>query len=1062
MSLSWDSMSLQMKRKLLFTPCETKEALQNWIRQFLGYDLPDCTVDPSSNSSPMSLVWEIYDKALKNDDPDFSTVLAYASRESMKTLVTAVLEVLCLLHLGRSVVHLAAILDQAKKAQGYVRDLFFRPVMRDFLALDNDRNKSVVRWESKETGEILNEKEFRNLSDADPKKEHFVQHKYDIVIVVATLQSVNGQHAPFMCVDGQTDLLVYVGDKKKAGNRKRERRNARGLFNLIAGLPVSGRIASNVSDLEISDPACEVNVLSFNFNTGSFEFKRITRGHRKTVENAIKIVTKNSEIICTPDHPLYLHGKGFREASDIVVGDSLVSVGRAKSNIQRAVEADGDRKGYVENQVDEWDQVVLGSLLGDMGIHKKKDNNPYLYENHCIEQEGYLSSKRAIVSRKLRTRDSVGVKSGYTGRAEVGFASGCSPILMPYADFKKSLTGAERLGALGLAVWYMDDGCSGNSFKISSESFTEEQNRKLVGILKKNFDIEAEVHSYTKEGNAKPYYYIMGGIEAKRRLVEVCRKHIHPSMAYKFDLSGNFRRCSKCNEEVWYYESGNRALTCGSAICRNLQTGSLKEEAVISIEKLGRRTVYDFTVEGNHNFFGNSILNKNCVDEIDVMTDMRVYNESKMIPTPFAGKSPITLLTSSRKFSYGIVQKEIDNAENTGTHVRHWNLLDVTQGCPKTRHRPDLPILNVYVNNDTLTTVTEADYKTFSSDQKEKHVPDKAYSGCMSNCKIFAQCRGRLARKPPDPVHKAATMLKPISHVQNSFKKVDLDMAKAQLLCWKPSTTGLIYQYFDREIHMVTPAQMAEMITGEPQNPNLTKPQLVLSLIANGGMRFVAGIDWGFTHNFSCVLAAIDGQRAFIIEVISQAELETGDQIEIVKERIGKFNPKIYADSEDPQAISTFRKKGFKISPVQKGPGSVVAGIGVVRAALRDAAGSPPRLYLLKGDEGCAFLAKQMGIYHWKTDASGRVSDVPDHEASDENDALRYLMMSVFGKFGKVSAAKESTPVPTQPQAQNWMQSAIDTALGRDGTGPIVDLTGGSARGGVQKKGNLLWDFGGE
>lgn len=649
MSLSWDSMSLQMKRKLLFTPCETKEALQNWIRQFLGYDLPDCTVDPSSNSSPMSLVWEIYDKALKNDDPDFSTVLAYASRESMKTLVTAVLEVLCLLHLGRSVVHLAAILDQAKKAQGYVRDLFFRPVMRDFLALDNDRNKSVVRWESKETGEILNEKEFRNLSDADPKKEHFVQHKYDIVIVVATLQSVNGQHAPFM-----------------------------------------------------------------------------------------------------------------------------------------------------------------------------------------------------------------------------------------------------------------------------------------------------------------------------------------------------------------------------------------------------------------------------CVDEIDVMTDMRVYNESKMIPTPFAGKSPITLLTSSRKFSYGIVQKEIDNAENTGTHVRHWNLIDVTQRCPESRHRPDLPILNVYVNNDTLTTVTEADYKTFSSDQKEKHVPDKAYSGCMSNCKIFAQCRGRLARKPPDPVHKAATMLKPISHVQNSFKKVDLDMAKAQLLCWKPSTTGLIYQYFDREIHMVTPAQMAEMITGEPQNPNLTKPQLVLSLIANGGMRFVAGIDWGFTHNFSCVLAAIDGQRAFIIEVISQAELETGDQIEIVKERIGKFNPKIYADSEDPQAISTFRKKGFKISPVQKGPGSVVAGIGVVRAALRDAAGSPPRLYLLKGDEGCAFLAKQMGIYHWKTDASGRVSDVPDHEASDENDALRYLMMSVFGKFGKVSAAKESTPVPTQPQAQNWMQSAIDTALGRDGTGPIVDLTGGSARGGVQKKGNLLWDFGGE
>jgi len=453
----------------------------------------------------------------------------------------------------------------------------------------------------------------------------------------------------------------------------------------------------------------------------------------------------------------------------------------------------------------------------------------------------------------------------------------------------------------------------------------------------------------------------------------------------------------------------------------------------------------------------NGVFQENSADQTQARTHEMAYSDAPLSSTGS--------LVSRRVVSYRSVGPR--RMYDLGvSHPKHNFLLPngvVTSNCGKERHRPDLPILNVYVSDETLTTVSEADYNTFSSDQKFKYVPDKAYAGCMSNCKIFAQCRGRLARKPPDPVHKAATMLKPISHVQNSFKKVDLDMAKAQLLCWRPSTTGLIYQYFDREIHMISPAQMAEMITGEPQDPNLTKPQLILSLIANGGMRFVAGMDFGFTHNWSVVLAAVDGQRAFVIEVISQAEVETGDQIEIVKERIGKFDPKIYADSEDPQAISTYRKKGLKISPVQKFPGSVVAGIGVVRAALRDAAGSPPRLYLLKGDEGCAFLAKQMGIYHWKTDASGKVTDVPDHEASDENDALRYLMMSVFGKSGKVTAAKETAVSPTQPQAQNWMQSAIDTALGRDGGGPIVDLTGRSGvRGGMQKKGNLLWDFGGE
>ena len=98
-----------LRRRLLFTPVGSREALHDWIATFLGLDLPGTIVDPESNSTPMDLCWEIYSKAIRNDDPRFSRILGYAAREAMKTLVAAVLEVLCIFHLGRSFAHMAAI-----------------------------------------------------------------------------------------------------------------------------------------------------------------------------------------------------------------------------------------------------------------------------------------------------------------------------------------------------------------------------------------------------------------------------------------------------------------------------------------------------------------------------------------------------------------------------------------------------------------------------------------------------------------------------------------------------------------------------------------------------------------------------------------------------------------------------------------------------------------------------------------------------------------------------------------------------------------------------------------
>lgn len=625
-----------LKRLALFVPCSNKEHLHLWIKEYLGLDLPDTKVDPDSTSTPMDVIWEVYEAALKNDRDDFDQVLAFASRDGFKTLGAAVLEVLMVFHLQRDVAHMAAIEAQAKKSQNYVRDFFAKPFLRDFVVLQNEKRREIARYYNDATGENLTVDQFAALSDA--VKPRYREIRNYITIVICTLAGANSEHVPFF-----------------------------------------------------------------------------------------------------------------------------------------------------------------------------------------------------------------------------------------------------------------------------------------------------------------------------------------------------------------------------------------------------------------------------VVDEVDVVQNPKAYEEAKMIPAPRDGQLPITLFTSTRKFSFGLVQKEIDNAHETGLHIRHWNIIDVTQRCPETRHRPDLPIVDVYYSKHDLETVTPDVYESFSTDKKEKYEADKAYSGCLTNCKLFAMCRGRLAtqQKAADPKSKIKQLLKPISHTQNLFKKISVEAAKAQLLCWKPSTEGLIYPNFDRDIHMLTPAQMAEKITGDTYPETMTKPQLV-ELLKARETRFYGGMDFGYTHNFSCIVGALDGNRCFVLDVLSQAELEVEQQIELCDSTIRHCSPRIYADSENPEAIKRFFKKGYRIKKVEKGPGSVISGIEVVRGALRPAMGEP-RLFFLRGDDGCELLAKRLSSYHWKLDAAGEPSDIPDDDKDDEADALRYLVMSVFGKRGQLIAAKEMdpnrSPQAAEPQVPGqWMHQAIQRNLGAEGveTAPTVKGQKGS------------------
>ncbi len=415
-----------------------------------------------------------------------------------------------------------------------------------------------------------------------------------------------------------------------------------------------------------------------------------------------------------------------------------------------------------------------------------------------------------------------------------------------------------------------------------------------------------------------------------------------------------------------------------------------------------------------------------CLDEIDVMENPTVYAQTVNIPTAIRRKDgttqmPLTILTSTRKTAFGLVQDEIDRAEETKLKIRHFNILDVTERCPPERHKPDLPKLKLYVAKDELKHTDEFGFATLSQRDKEKYIEAEGFEGCK-NCKIFSSCQTRLATHQTGD----SRFLKPLQHVINQFRNNSLETALAELLSRKPSSTGLIYPRFSLLRHVLSPAQAYLRVFGElPDSPEkYTKAELKLA-IRERECEWKGGVDWGHTHNFVYTMGFKDGLNMYITDCLSIAGLEPDQMLE-VSEPFREFGPTTYADTADPKMTKYFKRHGHRMATWSKG--TVVGGIDTVRWKLNPPMGEP-ELFLVRDigeDPDIDRLIKKMREYHWKLGADGKPTDVPDPDGDDENDGLRYLIMNVFSPKGKMAIVREDTSVPISNIIQPVMGAGYD------------------------------------
>jgi hypothetical protein len=383
------------------------------------------------------------------------------------------------------------------------------------------------------------------------------------------------------------------------------------------------------------------------------------------------------------------------------------------------------------------------------------------------------------------------------------------------------------------------------------------------------------------------------------------------------------------------------------------------------------------------------------IDEVD-LCDPSAYEEAKMIPGVQKGQYPITVRLSTRKYSFGLMQKALKDAPAKNEAVLRWNLLDVAAYCEPSRCRPTEPrVARMIPRQLPLRQLSVEDFEDVVDDtEKSEWERIEAFAGCVS-CSLLSVCKTRLHTvRTPD---QTGDLWKPIPAVINTIKQVEPDTGEAQLRCNKPSTKGLVFPRFTDE-NIVSLDEAWEILSGDPPTERVTLDALV-AYVHELGLPLYAGMDYGYTANHAMVVGALlpDG-TLLVLDCYSLPGLELEDIKKLVKEWQDKY--KINEWYPDP-AYPAYNKTLRKIIPLKKFTKDVPMGIEAVRGIVLTS-GNTRKMKIVRTQNNMV-LIDGFGVYHWKLHPVTKVpTDVLDDtgDEADILDAFRYLCQNRFAKTG--------------------------------------------------------------
>ena len=445
---------------------------------------------------------------------------------------------------------------------------------------------------------------------------------------------------------------------------------------------------------------------------------------------------------------------------------------------------------------------------------------------------------------------------------------------------------------------------------------------------------------------------------------------------------------------------------------------NMNEFEILEIEELVTKqsfTTYDFEVKDNHNYFANSILTHNSehcpilgIDEVDVVQDPRALEEGKMIPCVFKNSDgitfyPLTIYLSTRKYAGGLMEQTLKDTIRSGGEILRWNILDVTERITKEEARADEPKVTRYISRTLpLEVLKTEEWDALPDETKNKYEKIQAYVGIADHPMLSVMRNYLVDRDQSD----FGYLYKPTSAVYNNFKQTSPDMGEAQLLCNKPSSSGLVYPRFSDTENVISVRQAIEMIMGKDME--IDSFPFLKQYLKDLGIVFIGGADWGYTDLTSLiVLGLLPNGIILHLDTIALGQLELDDIVKYIDEMQQEWNiEKWYVDQAYPAYIKTLKRKIDDIK-IPKFTKIVEDGIAALQGKIVDS--NNVRKYFILNTPNNQCVIEAFGEYGWKLDGKGDPVEGKPHHGSngvaDIMDSIRYPFQNLYTKGGKISYA---------------------------------------------------------
>lgn len=455
---------------------------------------------------------------------------------------------------------------------------------------------------------------------------------------------------------------------------------------------------------------------------------------------------------------------------------------------------------------------------------------------------------------------------------------------------------------------------------------------------------------------------------------------------------------------------GIHITSCTSVDCMNLNSSIISIDTIENIEYINaKRTVYDFTIQDNHNFFAGGILVHNCVvDEIDTVSGegLRAFKDISGMLDSRGDQKALRVGISTRKSRYGLMNKQIEEAEKAGRTVKKWTTLEFTERCPDSRSGTKKTI--AYVNQDEVETITKEQYLKKHKTKQVEYFEHEFYGEKCIVCPMSSLClsdaKKQISKSP---------MLKPITDSIKKVKEEGAEWAISQLFNLKPSVEGIIYKEFDEKMHVKTWNQMWYILTGK-EFPGECNHDIFIRKCHQMKLTCYGGIDWGWSNPSTVVYIFVDNrENIYVVRAEGMTYISNPNWIQMIKNKWhNMYRCQLYfPDLANPGDGFEMRKAGLPCpTKVDK---SVESGIQTVKKWLKPLGSPAPKIFF--AGETCQPLIEEFSLFHFKTDAAGAITDTPEKEHDHWLDALRYCIFDLFGK-SSVLICSDLSMVEEKPQ----------------------------------------------